>query len=97
MRASTISKYVATGDGSVFARTLGATIRQHRERMGMSQGEVGGPLSRAFISQVENGHLSPSLASLVLISARLELPAWELLKSVSEQMAKEFYSCSPAG
>lgn len=97
MRASTISKYHAAGDGSVFARTLGATIRQHRERMGMSQGEIGRPLSRAFISLVENGHISPSLASLVLISARLDLPVWELLKAVSEQMAKELYPCPPAG
>ena len=97
MRASTISKYRAAGNGSVFARTLGATIRQRRERLGMSQRDVGRPLSRAFISLVENGHISPSLASLVLISARLDLPAWELLKAVSEQMAKEFESCPPGG
>lgn len=97
MRSSTISKYEVAGDGSAFARTLGATIRQHRERMGMSQREIGTPLSRAFISLVENGHVSPSLASLMLISARLDLPAWELLKAVSEQMAKELYSCPPAG
>ena len=97
MRASTISKSRVAGDGSIFARVLGATIRQRRKRMGMSQQDIGRPLSRAFISLVENGHISPSLASLVLISARLDLPAWELLKAVSEQMSKELESCPSGG
>jgi transcriptional regulator with XRE-family HTH domain len=96
MRSSTISKYRAVGKGTRFARTLGSTIRKRRERLGLSQQELGRPLSRAFVSLVENGHVSPSLASLVLISARLGLPVWELLKAVSEQMTEELESC-PAG
>jgi transcriptional regulator with XRE-family HTH domain len=95
VRASTICKSHTAGRGSAFARALGSTIRQRRERLGLSQQDVGGPLSRAFISLVENGRVSPSLPSLVLISARLDLPPWKLLKTVSEKMAKEFESWPP--
>lgn len=89
MRPSTISKSRVAGAGSAFTRTLGSAIRQRRERLGLSQQEIGYPLGKAFISLVENGHVSPSLASLVLISDRLHVPAWKLLKAVSEQMTKE--------
>ena len=89
VRPSTISKSAIAGRGTRFARTLGSTIRQRRETLGLTQQEVGEPLSKSFISLVENGQVSPSLASLVLISARLEVPAWKLLRVVSHQMTKE--------
>ena len=89
MRPSTISKSTVAGRGTRFARTLGSTIRQRRETLGLTQQEIGEPLSKSFISLVENGQVSPSLASLVLISARLEVPAWKLLRVVSQQMTKE--------
>ena len=95
MRTSTIYKSMATGGGTAFARTLGSTIKKRRERLGLSQQQIGEPLSRSFVSLVENGRVSPSLASLVLISGRLRLPAWKLLRVVSQQMTQECESCPP--
>jgi transcriptional regulator with XRE-family HTH domain len=95
MRPSTISKYQLAGGGSAFTRALGSAIRQRRARLGLSQQEIGYPMGKAFISLVENGRVSPSLASLVLISARLHVPVWKLLKVVSEQMTEELPSCPP--
>lgn len=86
MRLSTISKSHLTGGGSTFAAALGATIRERRRRLGLSQAALGAPLSRAFISSVEHGRLSPSLGSLLLMAERLELPAWELLRRVNKRM-----------
>ena len=86
MRLSTISKYRAVGGGSAFAAALGATIRERRRRLGLSQAELGDPLSRAYVSRVEHGQLSPSLGSLLLMAERLGLPAWELLKLVNNRM-----------
>ena len=89
MRPSTISKSLAAGRGTRFTRTLGSIIRERRVSLGLSQEDIGYPLSKSFISLVEHGQVSPSLASLVLISARLELPLWKLLKVVSQQMSEE--------
>jgi len=86
MRLSTIYKYQAVGGGSPFAHALGATIRERRRRLGLSQAELGHPLSRAYVSRVEHGELSPSLGSLVLLSERLGIPAWELLKVVHNRV-----------
>lgn len=49
-----------------FARALGASLRSHRERLGLSQGEVGKHISRSFaaISRIENGHTDVSIAQL---------------------------------
>jgi transcriptional regulator with XRE-family HTH domain len=86
MRSSTISKYALTGEGSAFARALGATIRERRVGLGLSQADVGAPLSRAFISLVESGRVRPSLGSLVLIAEHLGLSSWELLQLVNRRM-----------
>jgi len=86
MRMSTISKSRISGGGSAFATALGATIRERRRGLGLSQAELGFPLTRAYVSQVEHGHLSPSLGSLLLIAQRLGIPAWELLRLVNNRM-----------
>jgi transcriptional regulator with XRE-family HTH domain len=89
MRLSTISKSSIAGDGSSLAGALGETIRERRLSLGLSQAQVGDPLSRAFVSLVENGRVAPSLGSLALISARLGLEPWELLRLVNQRMTKE--------
>jgi transcriptional regulator with XRE-family HTH domain len=86
MRMSTIFKYRAVGRGSRFAAALGVTIRERRIGLGLSQADIGRPLSRAYVSLVEHGRVSPSLGSLVLISERLGLSAWELLRLVNKRM-----------
>ena len=86
MRTSTIDKSHMSGGGYAFATALGATIRERRRGLGLSQAELGSPLSRAYVSRVEHGHLSPSLGSLLLIAQRLGMPAWELLRLVNNRM-----------
>ena len=70
------------GPGSPLAIAIGREIRRRRVAAGLSQAEVGHPLTRAFVSAVENGHTVPSLASLVLLAERLATDPATLLRSV---------------
>jgi transcriptional regulator with XRE-family HTH domain len=52
----------------------------------MSQASVGQPLSRAFISSVESGRLTPSIPSLLMIAGRLNMSAGAILASVEAEL-----------
>ena len=60
---------------------LGRRIRAEREALGMSQAELGRPLTRAYISQVESGRTLPSLPALLHLAARLGVEPGLLLRS----------------
>jgi transcriptional regulator with XRE-family HTH domain len=82
MRESSITKQALAGPRSPLAVAIGREIRRRRMAAGLSQTQVGRPLSRAFVSAVENGHTVPSLASLVLLAERLATDASTILESV---------------
>lgn len=72
-----------TGAGSkpriVAAPGLGDRIREHRERLGLTQIQVGaGRLSGSYISQVERGLTRPSRPALEHIAERLGTTSFEL-------------------
>ena len=86
VRVSTIAKHAAAGGGSAFSRVLGEEIRRRRVALGLSQTNVGRPLSRAFISSVESGRVTPSLPSLLMIARRLNSSGASILASVETQL-----------
>lgn len=86
MRLSTIAKHDTAGEGSAFSRVLGEEIRRRRVELGLSQTNVGGPLSRAFVSSIESGRMTPSLASLLMIANRLNSTAAAILAAVETQL-----------
>jgi len=62
-------------DLSDVARQVGARIRDARLARGMTQAELAGDrYTGAYISALERGLAKPSLASLVHLGARLDLP-----------------------
>jgi transcriptional regulator with XRE-family HTH domain len=77
MRMSRIYQQHAQSAG--YAAALGARIRALRLRAGMTQSELGAPLTRSFVSAVEHGRTLPSLPALLLMSSRLKVPPGELL------------------
>lgn len=83
---STIAKQRMAGGGTAFSRALGQEIRRRRIALGLSQTSVGRPLSRAFMSSVESGRLTPSLASLLMIAKRLNSTGADILASVEPQL-----------
>ena len=48
-------------------------------KRGLTQAAMASPLTRAYASAVENGRVTPSLASLVLFSQRLGVSVGELV------------------
>jgi hypothetical protein len=52
--------------------------------MGMTQGELGAPFTRSFVSAVELGYCMPSLAALLTIAVRLQTTPGELLAVISQ-------------
>lgn len=86
MRVSTIAKHRIAGQGTSFSRALGAEIRRRRVALGLSQGSVGEPLSRAFLSSVESGRAVPSLPSLLMIARRLNSTGAAILASVESEL-----------
>ena len=57
---------------------------------GMTQSDVGGPLTRAFVSSVESGRTVPSLASLLLMVERLGLEPGEVLQDVYKEWTDRY-------
>lgn len=66
----------------MFAIALGEEIRRRRLALGLTQADLGAPLSRAFVSRVEHGRLTPSLPSLLLLADRLGSTGAALLATV---------------
>ena len=62
---------------------IGARIRMRRKETGLSLRELGRrtSLTAGFLSQLENGHVSPSLDSLQRIATALEVPMFFFLET----------------
>jgi transcriptional regulator with XRE-family HTH domain len=55
-------------------RALGRELRRLRTDRELTQGELGAPLTRAYVSAVEAGRTVPSLPALQLMVDRLDVP-----------------------
>ena len=86
MRESTMYR-VRWGPGSPFAVVLGSRLRQARKRSHLTQAELGGPLSGAFVSAVERGTIVPSVPSLALLVDRLGLSLEAFFRDVEASCA----------
>jgi transcriptional regulator with XRE-family HTH domain len=78
MSLSSISQHHWLDDGPD-AASLGSRIRELRTKVGLTQTELGSPMTRSFVSAIEHGRALPSLRALMLISSRLGVPMGELL------------------
>jgi transcriptional regulator with XRE-family HTH domain len=78
MRLSSIYQH-ARRTNTADAAILGSRIRELRRSAGLTQAELGSPMTRSFVSALEHGRALPSLPALMLISARLGIPVGELL------------------
>jgi transcriptional regulator with XRE-family HTH domain len=81
MEESSISKHLSAND-SQFALALGQAIRERRRARGLTQTQLGEPLTKGFVSGVERGRNLPSLRTLRLLADRLGVPISELLGEV---------------
>src|SRR2546422_1117271 len=73
---------------------IGKRIRQLREVKGLSQGDIErrSGLLRSYISRVEGGYTTPSLATLDKFAKALEVQTYQLLFQRSEEHTSELQS-----
>ena len=64
------------------SKKLGENLRKWRLKKDMSQGDLATALSvdRAYISNIENGRMNPTLSTLEKIAGALGISSSELLK-----------------
>jgi len=86
VRESTISKHYGWGARSGFALAVGVTLRSERRRRRLSQRDLAGPFSAAFVSRVELGDAIPSLPALAYLVKRLDLTLGEFFIRVSDRL-----------
>jgi len=90
MGKSSIAKQFGWGPRSATAIELGRRVRESRWRRGLTQGELGHPLSRGYVSALESGWTLPSLGTLLLLSERLGVTVGELLDGVNSSATRVY-------
>lgn len=70
--------------------SIGARIRQIREKKGLSQGDIERVtgLLRCYTSRVENGHTVPSIETIEKFASAFEIPMYQLFYSGEEGSAR---------
>ncbi len=66
---------------------IAARIREYRQQLGMSGSQLADAsgLSKGMLSKLENGQVSPSLSSLVRLSAALQVPVTAFFRGLDEE------------
>lgn len=68
-------------DGSPLAEAIGARLRHYRRAKRLTQSELArGAFSKSYISQLENGSVTPSLQALSILADRLDTSVASLLE-----------------
>jgi transcriptional regulator with XRE-family HTH domain len=63
-------------------KTLGRQVRKHRQLAGMTQDDLSGRcgLYRTYLSRLENGTVSPTMAALRALAVALEVEVLDLVR-----------------
>lgn len=72
------------------ALELGRRLRAARRRRGLTQREVGSPLTKSYVSALERGSSLPSFGALLLLADRLGVDLADLLKGVNKSSTDEY-------
>jgi transcriptional regulator with XRE-family HTH domain len=63
---------------------LGAEVRSRRRAAGLTQAELGDPLTKAYVGLLEAGRVLPSLPTFIVLAERLGMSPDELLRAVNK-------------
>jgi transcriptional regulator with XRE-family HTH domain len=90
MGRASITNLLPRGRARELRLGLGSELRRRRLAANLSQDTVSGPLTRAYLSQVESGRTMPSLAALIVLAERLGTSADEILRGVNITLNSEY-------
>lgn len=73
--------------GNELERAIGDQVRRYRKQLGLTVADLAGraELSSGMLSKIENGNISPSLATLRALSVALNVPVTALFRQFEEQ------------
>lgn len=76
---------------SNIAQTFGLVLKEHRERVGLSQEELAGraEVDRTFVSRIERGLRQPTISTLIGLGLALGVSAAELVQEVEAKYLKQ--------
>ena len=72
------------------ATAIGQELRRRRMDAGLSQGAIGAPFTRAFVSAVERGRAVPSIPALAVLLDHLDIGFDEFFEGVQWQMTVRY-------
>jgi transcriptional regulator with XRE-family HTH domain len=90
MGKASITNLLPRGRARDLQLGLGSELRRQRLAAHLSQDQVSGPLTRAYLSQVERGQTMPSLAALIVLAEQLGTSADEVLRRVNVTLNSEY-------
>jgi len=90
MGKASITNLLPLGRDQDVRRGLGRELRRRRLAAKLSQDQASGPLTRAYLSQVESGRTMPSLAALIVLAEQLGTSADEVLRGVNIALNSEY-------
>jgi transcriptional regulator with XRE-family HTH domain len=72
------------------ADIFGLVLKTYRQEKGMTQQQLADftGLDRAFISELENGKLIPSLETFFRLCRQLKVPPEEFIKQIDQKLSK---------
>ena len=92
MQKSNIHKHWSPRRRGALAEAIGAELRHRRRDRGLTQGELGAPFTRAFVSAVELGYAIPSVPALVTLTERLGIGVDEFFSGVNRRWTDVYNS-----
>jgi len=90
MEKSSIAKHWAREHRAALAEAIGSELRRLRRRRGLTQGELGKPFTRAFVSAVELGYTIPSVSALLTLTERLGIGLDDFFWGVNQRWTRVY-------
>jgi transcriptional regulator with XRE-family HTH domain len=78
----------ATGDGSELQAHFGKTVREARQKAGLTQAALAdlAGLTQQYIARIEAGQINPTLATMAAIARVLHLDGGDMLRHAGPPM-----------
>lgn len=93
MRSATI--FLARRYGSrEFALAMGLELRSLRQRAGLTQAQLAEPMTGAYVSSIEGGHVFPSVPALAMLLDRLDVSLAQYFVGVNSRLHSRY---TPSG
>jgi transcriptional regulator with XRE-family HTH domain len=87
---SSIAKHSEPTRASRLAAAVGREVRRRRLASGLTQAELGHPLTRGYVSAVELGLATPSLVTLAHLVDRLGISLDEFFREVKPHSTSRY-------